>query len=188
MNIITAIEAVTMMEGLDENKHPFVGVTTQTFPKFLVKSRVTKEMFVDKFKVEKEQIVKVSNQSAQVGLVYADLIYRRLIAEGKSTDKYESGESWHIPYNDTRTIRQHKTTGELYFYLFLTPKNKPDSFYLNTVTGAKVDKEELADFLPLPSIAKNQGLETENIVHVETLKLASLKRIAIDKQEYMILG
>lgn len=183
--MISAIEAVNMLE--DYKGHEIVSVMIATDPKYLVKSRVTKVPFEVQFKCPSSEVKKFSEFVSQIGLDYPKIIERRLLMQGKDSSEYTQGESWHEPYNGSTTIRKHKTSGELYFYLFLTAKTIPKVRFVNTKTGQEIDRDALEDFLPVDGTPKNQGLDDGTEVLVRTLKLTSLKKITFGKEEYIVV-
>ena len=185
--LLSAIEAVQMFDAY--KGHGFVHVQTRTHPDFtcLKKGgRDTGVMFDVKVGAKPEQIVKFSEYNAQLGLDYRQVIERRLLKQDKDTTEYEAGSTWHEPVEGSKNLRRHKTTGNLYFFLFLTANTKTESRYVNTVTGKEVDEGLLTEFLPKKYPPKNQGLDEGTEVLVETLKLESLVSIKLDGEEYII--
>jgi hypothetical protein len=163
----------------------FVGIVSKTTPKLLKKGRSGKSI-PDTFGCLAEDIAKVSNFSAGIGYDYAKAIQNRLIKEGKEGTEYKAGESWHTAHNGSKVIREHKKTGELYFYVSLNTRNVPKSEYINKVTGEVLSRDELSEFLPAPSAPMNQGLEEGNEVEVRTLKLNSIVSLSACGEVYEV--
>jgi hypothetical protein len=185
--MISALEMVMLMEK--QTRHTIVSVSTVTDPKFLVKGRDSKIPFEEKFGCPSDNIKEFSEYSSMIGLNYQHVIESRLSRQDKDASEYVKGDSWHIPYHDTKTIRQHKDRPEdLYFYLFLTTGNShPKVRYVNTVTAQEVDRDVLKEYLPKDSKPQNQGLEEGDEVQVRTLKLSSLKGLKMNGEEYIVV-
>jgi hypothetical protein len=186
--VITAIEAVQMMT--DYTGHSFVHVNTKTEPKFIGYKK--NKTVIPAFQAatgcdHPEDVRKYAEYNAQLGLSYPKLIERRLAKEGKSLSEYEAGETWHEA-TDTGcpNLRQHKTTKEMYFYLFLTANGHPKSRYMDMKKGVEIDRKAIDAFLQKSSAPTNQGLEEGNEVQVQTLKLSSLISIKLSGEEYII--
>ena len=162
----------------------FCSLDTCTIPKLLKKGRVSEQSIQEKFGVAPDTIRKYSKFSAGIGYDYAYLIMNRLIKDDKSPFDYQPGETWHIPYEGSKVIRQHKTSGELYLYVSLIANNPPKAEYRS---GDRIiPTEDLKEFLPVEREATNQGLDTERQVQVRTLKLDSVTRFVAEKAEYII--
>jgi hypothetical protein len=151
----------------------FVGLRTKTVPKLNKKGRSSGLTLSEKF--GNAQIVKFSEFSAGIGYDYKKSIERKLVKEGKEVSEYVAGESWHVSYNDSKVIRQHKNNGELYFYVSLNSNNgKGKSEFFDIRNGKVIAREEIQEFLPKESAPTNQGVEEGNEVLVRTLKLDSV--------------
>ena len=181
MKNVTVGEMVHVLEGY--KGHSFVSLETSTIPKLTKKGRDSGLTL--KEKLDCFHIVKVSKFNAGIGYNYVSMIENRLDKEGKDKEEYKQGTSWHEPFENTNTIRQHKATKELYFYVALIANNPSSSFYLDE-RGNIVDKQDLVEFLPKPSAPKNQGLTDGNEILVRTLKLESLKKITMEKETYIV--
>ena len=185
--LISAIEAVMLMEGY--KGHGFVHVQTKTEPKFIGYKRDASVLpaFVAATGCNHPtEVVKFSEYNAQLGLDYTSVIERRLLKQGKDTTEYTKGESWHVPYNDTKTLRKHKDNDELYFYLFLTAQTKTETRFVDTKKGTEISRDLIKPFLAKESAPSNQGLEEGTEVQVRTLKLESLVSIKLDGEEYIV--
>lgn len=164
----------------------FVNLTTETDPKCLKKSRTTKQPIEEAIGVSGNCIIKISTFGAGIGYDYKKSIENKLIKEGKSIEEYEAKESWHVPYNDSKVIRKHKSSDELYFYVTLNANSGSESKYINIITGEEIPKETLKDFLPINANPSNQGLEEGNEVQVRTLKLNSVIRLSACNEVYEV--
>lgn len=153
----------------------FVGIKTKTIPKLLKKGRVSGKPLVEV--IGTDSVVKESAFSAGIGYDYATSVKNKLLKEGKSEEAYEAGETWHVPYNGSKVIRQHKGTGELYFYVSLNTKNPSKAKYLS-LDGKEISKDVLEEFLPVEKAPTNQGVEEGNEVLVRTLKLGSVASLS----------
>lgn len=187
--MITAMEAVRVMTEYEG--HGFVAVMTRTEPSFIGYKKDASVL--PRFQqatgaVHPTDIVKMAEYNAQLGLSYPKLIERRLAKQGKDVTEYEKGETWHEPYGDGScpNLRQHKTTKEPYFYLFLTANTFPKVRYVDTKRGVEVDTAAIKPFLAKDYAPKNQGLDEGTEVLVRTLKLSSLISIKMDGEEYII--
>lgn len=183
---ITSEKLVPLFEDFAGSS--FIGIRTMTHPKFIKKGRSTGKTIEEKFNCSPSDIVKFSSFSAGIGYDYKKSIENKLIKEGKSIEEYQAGESWHEKYNDSKVIRRHKKTGELYFYCSLNTKNSsPESSYHDHKNGKDIDKDDLSEFLPIESKPMNQGVDEGNEVQVRTLKLNSVISLSACGEEYIIL-
>lgn len=193
-------EKIINIDGLkilieDYKGHTFAGLKTLTIPKlnkFFRFSEKEKAEFVkngqkalkitleEKTGIKPENVRKESYFTCGIGYDYEQGVKNRLIAEGKDVSAYERGSSWHIPYRDSKTLVQHKDSGEIYFYAFVSYANNPaKSRYIDISTGNEILKDHLEAFLPPEGDApKNQGLSDGNEVEVRTLKLSSVKELS----------
>lgn len=160
----------------------FAHIRTVTTPKFLKKSRTTGMPLPNA-----SDIRKVSEFGCGLGYDYVKSIENRLVKEGKDISAYEAGETWHQAFNGSKVIREHKKTGEKYFYVSLNTNNSPSVKFVNVVTGEEIDKASLVDFLPTESAPTNQGLSEGNEVQVRTLKLESLKGLSACGEVFEVL-
>jgi hypothetical protein len=162
----------------------FCTFTANTIPKSLKRNRITKEQ------CPYENIVKVQTINAVVNFHYDEGVIRRLEKEGKSTDDFRRGESWHEPVimNGRLTpFCQHKQNGEL--YLRVMHKQHVGSIrYFNIDSEGKkreLSYGEVEDYLPIPDKThENQGLE-EPLIFL-TFKLAGIKRMSIAGQVFEV--
>jgi hypothetical protein len=187
----------------DYSGHSFAGLKTLTVPKlnkfyrfsdeekaeFVAKGqKAPKISFEEKTGLNPENILKESEFVCELGFDYEQGIKNRLIAEGKDVSAYEKDASWHVPYGESKVLRQHKDTGEVYFYAFVSYANNPaKSRYIDISNDSEVSKKILEAFLPPESDApKNQGLSEGNEVEVRTLKLSSVKSLSAFGDVYKI--
>lgn len=175
---------IDILEG--KTAHQFVSVESETTPKCNQSGRETGLTIYNKIGCSPKSVVKVSSFVCMLGLNYKNIIENRLGKEGKDASEYVKGESWHIPYGDTKNIRQHRESGELYVYLFMVANNKPTSAFYDMEHGRMIDKADLAEFLPKEYAPKNQGLTEGNEVNVRTFKLSSIRKIKIDGEEFSV--
>ena len=167
----------------------FASLRTMTDPPFLKKGRASGIPFAAKFNTAAENVKKFSSFTAGIGAYnYLRMIENRLKKEGKTLAEYEAGTSWHCAWGTSKTIRQHRDTGELYFYVYLIANNTPSVEYIDISTGKQIDVEELKEYLPVPSAPKNQGLEEGNEIQVRTLKLESLKELTFNGITYQLVA
>ena len=183
MKTIKANELPELFEGFAGAS--FVGLKTKTAPEFLKKGRVTGKTLSEV--VGTDMIVKESEYSAGIGYEYATSVKNKLLKEGKTGDEYEAGATWHESFNGSKVIRRHKKTGELYFYISLNTNNKPKTQYFDVKNGKVIPKEDLAEFLPVESVPKNQGVEEGNEVNVRTLKLQSVASLSACGEIYNVI-
>lgn len=164
----------------------FISLKTETLPELKKTGRVTKMTFEEKFGAKPETLLKHSEYTAGIGYDYAHLIENRLEKDGGSREDYQAGKSWHIPYNGSTVIRQHKDKpDQLYFYVSLIANNPAKSEY--RIGDRVIDKDDLAEFLDVPRVAKNQGLAPERTIKVQTLKLDSVTRVRADGWEWIVV-
>lgn len=184
----TTIKSTELVGKFEDysNGCSFVHLTTITEPKLLKKSRTTKQTIEEVVGVSSNVVVKVSTFGAGIGYDYTKSVQNKLLKEGKSVEEYEPKESWHVPYKDSKVIRKHKSSDELYFYVTLNANNKTTSKYMNKVTGEEIPEDKLVDFLPVESAPKNQGVEEGNEVLVRTLKLNSVIRLSACGEVYNV--
>ena len=181
------IKAVQLPELFEKFKGTsFVGLKTKTTPKLLKKGRVSGKTLLEA--VGTDEVVKESAFSAGIGYDYATSVKNKLLKEGKSEDEYEAGETWHIPYNGSKVIRQHRKTGELYFYVSLNTNNPSKAEYFDVKNGTVIPKEVLEEFLPVEKAPTNQGVEEGNEVLVRTLKLGSVASLSACNEVYNVEG
>jgi hypothetical protein len=172
--------------GLLENYkgHTFCHLDTVTSPKLLKKGRETGLSVQEKFGVNPDMIKKHSSFGCGIGFEYAETVKNRLVKDGKNPTDYQAGESWHISHNGSTVIREHKNTGELYFYASLIANNRPVSEY--KAENVVINKDDLKEYLPVESAPKNQGLDEGREIEVRTLKLSSVKRLVAENSEYIV--
>jgi hypothetical protein len=161
----------------------FAHMRTVTIPKLNKKSRISGLPL----NIPASDIRKISTFGCGLGFNYQRSVENKLIAEGKSKDEYERGESWHVPHGNSKVICEHKKTGELYFFVSLNANNKSESKFINIQTGNEISKEEISEFLPPEHEPTNQGTEPGNAVIVRTLKLESLKALSADGESWEII-
>lgn len=168
------------------NGKSFIGLHTKTAPDLKKTGRVSGKTFEEAFGAKPEELFKYSEYTAGLGYSYATLIENRLKKDGGSPSDYQAGKSWHIPYNGSTVIRQHKDKpDQLYFYVSLIANNPVKSEY--RIGDRVIDKDALAEFLDVPRVAKNQGLAPERTVKVQTLKLDSVTRVRADGWEWIVV-
>lgn len=183
--IITIPELANVLENMD--KHQFVGIKSCTIPKLNKTGRVTHQSIQGKLGIDPANIVKLSSFVAGAGFSYLDGIRNKLLAEGKAPESYIEGTSWHVPYGETKTIKQHPKTQELYAYLFCSyANNPPESRFVDKSTGKEVSKDDLAEFLPPEREPTNQGVDDPVIVR--TFKLSSIKELSAAGEVYTVVA
>jgi hypothetical protein len=156
-----------------------VSIEAETTP------RLRKTNFYETIGCQVSDVKKVSQFVAMIGLDYRHVIEARLVKEGKSVDEYEAGTTWHEAVPGTKNLRRHKSSGELYVWIFCVANNVPTSAYYNMSTGLKIETDEIKPFLS-ESTPKNQGLDKGNEVIPRTYKLESIRKITIDKETYTV--
>lgn len=172
---LSKMEMVNFIENYRGSS--FVSIKIVTSPKLNKFGRESGLSIFEKLGINPENVQKFSEFSGGIGYNYEKGITNKLIREGKDPSAYQKGESWHVPYKDSKTIRQHKRTGELYFYVYLNANNPYKSRYIDKSTGTEISADMLKEFLPIKSAPKNQGVEKGNELQVRTLKLDSVKEI-----------
>jgi hypothetical protein len=164
----------------------FISLQTKTAPDLTKKGRVSKLTFVEKFGADPKELFKYSEFSAGIGYDYATLIEHRQDKDDVPHEDYQAGTSWHIPYNNSTVIRQHKTKpDQLYFYVSLIANNPAKSEY--RIGDRVIDKDALAEFLDVPRKPTNQGLASDRSIEVRTLKLDSVTRVRADGWEWIVV-
>jgi hypothetical protein len=176
-------QLVAMLDNYDH--HTFVSIESETTPK-INKGTKLPQLFVDKFNCDVSEVRKVSQFVCMIGLDYKHVIETRLQKEGKNLDEYEAGETWHEAVPFTKNLRQHKSTKEIYVWLFCVANNEPTSAYYDMKHGIMLDESELTPYLPAKSTPTNQGLTEGNEVIPRTFKLSSIRKITIDKETYLV--
>lgn len=183
--VINVEEMSVIIETMPSNT--FAGLKTMTKPKLLKKGRDSKIPFEERFGFSDDQVVKFSEMVVGMGYEYQKMIENRLIKEGKDVTEYERGESWHIPYKDSKTIRIKKSDPtEMYFMAFLIANTAPKSEYVNFATGDVIDREMLREYLPVEKAPDNQGLSDGNEVLVRTFKMESIYSLSACGDVYSI--
>ena len=187
--MIKAIEdretLINFLENYDN--HSWAGLTLTTEDTGLRKtSKLDRKIkFEQEVGVAYDNVRKHSIFTAGLGFSYLSLLKTRLEREGKTLAAYTPGDPdkiWHQPYKETKTIREHKRTGELYANVYLIANNYPTVTYFDISTGKDIPKEKLANFMPEdPDYSNNnQGLESDNVVKVRIIKFKSINEIRID--------
>ncbi|MCX5884357.1 MAG: hypothetical protein NT096_00330 [Proteobacteria bacterium] len=181
----------------DFSGHTIAYIRTLTIPKFNQGHRVTKESMLATLGIEPETVRKISLYSVRIGYDYRTSVENALDRQGLPTTDYKAGTSWHRPYvlpsgQTSKTVVIHPNTREKYILATINKvkdssgklKANIKSMYVDMSTGKFIDKDLLKDFLPPKSAPKNQGLDEEHAVLVQTLKLASVKRLAFQGTVY----
>ena len=184
MKVLNQNQLVDLLEG--KTAHTFIGIETETIPELTVKDRITKVSAEDTFGCSKQQVKKITMANVGLGYDYRSLIVNRLKKEGKSESEYVEGKTWHMALDGTKNMRVNPKTGELYVWVFYIANNIPKTCFYNSVTGTEINKALLTNFLPKESTADNQGLSEGNEIVPRLYKLESIKKITIDKEEYII--
>ena len=126
-------------------------------------------------------IRKVSKINAMINYHYEDGVKRRLAAEGKNPEDFQSGSSWHSPViidGKMTAFCKHNKTGAEYLRLMLNRVISTQYF----ADGKPVDKSEIEAFLPKKSSYSNQGLD--NTMKVITLGLDNVLEITVNGKTY----
>jgi hypothetical protein len=179
--------AEALVAKLEEIKGcSFIGLKTQTDPKFIKTGRETGLSMIDKIGSDPTNVKKFSEFVAGIGYDYGTTVNNRLAKEGKTQLVFLPMETWHEPYRGSKVIRQHKTTGELYYYVSLISNNIPKVEYVDISSGKTVPKSVLEEFLPKEYPTTNQGLDKP--VDVRTLKLESLKELKYGGDTYIVVA
>ena len=183
--IISSNVLPDLFEGFD--KTTFIGIETATQPKLNKTGRVSGLTVVEKLKINPENIIKLAKYNAGLGYDYGTAVRNKLIKEGKDPSSYVPKDTWHQAYKGSTVIREHKTTGELYFQITLNTNNKSTHVFIDKTNSAIIEDEDLAEFLPPKSASKNQGVEEGNEVEVQVLKLDSILSISACGNIYKVL-
>ena len=185
--VITTPELAQVLENMSGTQ--FVGVKSCTVPKLNKKGRVTGLTIQETLNINPENIVKISEFVAGAGYSYFQGVINRLLKEGKEPNRYDEGISWHVPYLDTKTIKMHPKTGELYAYFFCSyANNKPTTRFVDKSTGKEISRVDLEEFLPVEKTPMNQGLDKGNEVIVRTFKLSSINELSAAGEVYNIIA
>lgn len=186
--IITAIEAVNMLENFNGTSGTFATVYTKTDPSFK-----SKKILPDVSKstgCNPSDIKKLSSWQIKVNTDYESTIQSRKDnlekKEGITTENYERGESWHIPFNGSKMIHQHKTNGTLYFFFIAAKNGNNETRYIDESTGKDIPEIQIKEYLKDSGKADNQHLPDDEQVIVRCLKLDSLKAISLCGEKYII--
>ena len=170
----------------DFSGHTIAYLRTLTMPKFNKGHRDTKESMLCTLGIEPETVRKISLYSIRLGYDYRTSVENALDRQGQPATDYVAGKSWHRPYvlpsgQTSKTVVIHPVTLEKYIMVMINKirgKSNIKSMYVDMSTGKAIDKDLLKDFLPPKSAPKNQGLDEEHAINVQTLKLGSVKRLA----------
>lgn len=195
-------EKIIDVDGLINLLQDFAGHTiaylrTLTVPKFNKSGRVSGESMLCTLGIESNAVRKISLYSVRIGYDYRTSVENALDRQGLPTTDYKAGTSWHRPYTlpsgqTSKTVVIHPVT--LVKYVMVTVnkvkgsngkmKSNIKSMYVDMSTGKAIDRSLLAEFLPPISDPKNQGLDKEHAINVQTLKLGSVKRLAFQGTVY----
>lgn len=207
---ITIAEFVRLMVG--GVRHSLGGLVGVTVPKLTFKDRGdhSRTWAVAFPNVDKANVRKITHGAIVVGPDYVKQVLGKLEAQGKEASEYKAGDTWHEAVPGTKCLRQHKRTGELYFWCGFAqrrPKKdkdgnpvlnaegrpvyvhiKPKVRYIDISTGDTLPTADLKGFLPKDRTPTNQGVDegTESIVRC--YKLESVKTLVVDGKAYTIVG
>ena len=128
-------------------------IVTKTRPKLLKKSRTTGEP------CPYREVERLAERRVMIGCQYENAVNNQLDREG-SQEKFQAESLWngkgeHVPGN--RFLVRHKDSGKE--YLAFMPLASATDRWICPETGADVEAESLADYLPLERPATNQGTE-----------------------------
>jgi len=211
MQKISTRQMIEMFEA--QRGSTFLGLIALTEPRMNKKSRITGEAnpFLNEVTGEVE-LVKVNRLRVQINAHYDGMVSRR-VAAMINTERRENGEeelsgpvldeavaerfhrgtSWHEAVNredGTMTpFRAHKRTGVRYLGT-LVRKTIGEPRYIDRRTGEVFEGEaienRLAEFMPLPSRAKNQGLPADREVAFNVWKLSGIRALNMNGQTFRI--
>jgi hypothetical protein len=187
------IDVDGLMNMLDDFAgHTIAYIRTLTTPKFNQGGRASGESMLCTLGIEPETVRKISLYSVRIGYDYRTSVENALDRQGLPATAYVAGKSWHRPFTlpsgqTSKTVVIHPVTKEKYFYLQINKiggKSHIKSMYVDMSTGKAIDYKLLAEFLPPKSAPKNQGLDAEHAINVQTLKQSSVKRLAFQGTVY----
>jgi hypothetical protein len=172
--------------------HTIAYLRTLTVPKFNKSGRASGESMLCTLGIEPETVRKISLYSVRIGYNYRTSVENALDRQGLATTDYKAGTSWHRPYvlpsgQTSKTVVIHPVTMVKYVMVQVNKvrgKSNIKSMYVDMSTGKAIDKALLQEFLPPKSAPKNQGLDEEHAINVQTLKLSSVKRLAFQGTVY----
>lgn len=207
---ITITEFVKLMMG--GVRHSLGGLIGVTVPKLNVKDRNdhSRTWAVAFPGIDKANVRKVTHGAIVVGPRYVKQILAKLEKQGKDASEYKAGSSWHEAVPGTRCLRQHKGTGELYFWCGFAQKRvkkdadgnpvlngegrpvyvhlKPKVRYVDISTGDTIPTTDLKGFLKPDRLPTNQGVDAGTESIVRCYKLESVKTLVVDGKCYTIIG
>jgi hypothetical protein len=174
--VVTTSELETILNNTPNSIGTFASITQVTEPKITKKDRVTKEP--TKF----SKVVKVSKLSILLNTDYESSVKNRLKKENKDAESFVVGKN-------TMPIELSENNNFFGYYngkavLQYRPmqNSKPTTKFL--ADGKITDKENLGDILPKVYVNKNQGTETE--IAWRKLYLSNVKRLVLNKIEYVV--
>lgn len=149
-----------------------------TKPKCTVKSRLTKEPYEEIFK--HGAIVCASRRYVTIGNTYEVAVNNRRAKEGKEKDFEADSLPWGEWVPGSKILIQHN--GNTYlrvYYLSANSKKSTKDYYFEN--GEHLPEELIprleAEFLPVEKENEKQGLEKEDQVIVNTVKLSGIVRL-----------
>jgi len=156
----------------------FATVLQATAPKVTVKSRKNKDV-----KNPYQSIIKVSKVSILLNSDYEKAVTNQLSKEGKEATDYEKGVNTMPIIFGTNNQFIGLYNGA--FVLQYRPNDnvRPRTKYL--ADGKLIEKEKIADFLPLEKPATNQGTERE--IFWRKLYLSNVLKLTFNGQTYKLL-
>jgi hypothetical protein len=198
LKALTVVEFVKLvMSGV---KHPLGGLIGCTVPTLTVKDRNdhARTWAVAFPTIDKANVRKIVHAAIFVGPDYAKMVENELMKENKDPDAWKRGNSWHEAVPGTRALRQHKSTGELYFWCAYVQKRqlpdgswvhlKPKVKYVDISTGVVIDRKKLNGFTEVEKLPTNQKVNAGREVIVRCYKLESVKTLVVDGVCYTIVG
>lgn len=131
-------------------------------------------------------ITKLSRVNGMVNFHYDAGVLRRLEKEGKSSDEFRPGSSWHEPVTIDGSLTPlcvHKDDRSKVYVRFMLVQRLGEPTYTDA-NGQTVDLVALAPFLPEKSSYANQGLD-EPLVFL-TYSIDNVVDLTVDKEKFVL--
>jgi hypothetical protein len=207
---ITIAEFVQLLMG--KVKHPFAGLVACTVPTLTVKDRNdhARTWAVAFPGIDKANVRKIMHGAIYAGPDYEKMVLRELEKEHKDPIAWKRGNSWHEAVPGAKCLRQHKSTGELYFWCAFVQKRvkkdadgnpvlnaegrpvyvpiKPKVKYVDISTGNVIPTADLHGFTKVDKAPSNQGTDKGREVIVRCYMLQSVRTLVVDGVCYTIIG
>lgn len=173
---VTTSQLETILNNLPNSIGTFAKLVQVTEPNLTVKDRQTKEP--RKF----NKVQKLTALTALLNTEYVNGVKNQLCKEGKCDEEYKQGKNtMPLVLSDNNNFFGH-FRGQAVIQYRPFDNSFPTSKYI--ADGKLTDKENLGDILPKRRKATNQGTDKE--IQWRKLYVKNIKRITINKVEYVV--